>query len=101
MRETNYLSVSFRAATGESWQLILMDCARSTAPCDDHSDNSGELCGTAFAYPFFISFYIICSFLVSFLAPTSFSSFVANCTLSSSQSFSLLFDVVFLQIKVI
>jgi len=71
-KDKKFSSVSCRAATGESWQLILMDCARHDAPCDDHSDNRGELCGTVFAYPFFISFYIICSFLVSFLAPTRF-----------------------------
>lgn len=45
-----------------------------TAYCDKKSDESNVdsagqgqrgVCGSAFAYPFFISFYIICSFLVS------------------------------------
>lgn len=55
-----------RAATGESWQLIMMDCATPNANCDRDSDNQGQKCGSAFAYPYFISFYIICSFLVRF-----------------------------------
>jgi len=54
-----------RAATGESWQLIMMECANKEIMCDPHSDNAGEKCGASiFAYPYFISFYIICSFLV-------------------------------------
>jgi len=53
-----------RAATGESWQAIMMDCARKTTKCDMNSDNPGENCGSLFAYPYFISFYIVCSFLV-------------------------------------
>jgi len=41
-----------------------MDCANPEAKCDKHSDNAGQKCGAWFAYPYFISFYIICSFLV-------------------------------------
>jgi len=54
-----------RTATGESWQLILMDCAKPTTKCDMNSDNAGQNCGSPLvAYPYFISFYILCSFLV-------------------------------------
>uniref|UniRef100_A0A5K3EF18 Ca_chan_IQ domain-containing protein n=1 Tax=Mesocestoides corti TaxID=53468 RepID=A0A5K3EF18_MESCO len=65
--------ILFRSATGEAWQDIMFSCAGETAYCDKQSDESriatGEeeertVCGSAFAYPFFISFYIICSFLI-------------------------------------
>ncbi|VDK31705.1 unnamed protein product [Taenia asiatica] len=49
-----------------------VDGATETAYCDKQSDESRTatgatdrtVCGSAFAYPFFISFYIICSFLI-------------------------------------
>jgi hypothetical protein len=43
----------------------MMDCAKRESMCSEHSDDAGKSCGTMFAYPYFISFYIICSFLVS------------------------------------
>jgi voltage-dependent calcium channel L type alpha-1D len=58
------LIVLFRAATGESWQAIMMDCTRKETMCDKNSDNPKDSCGSWFAYPYFISFYIICSFLI-------------------------------------
>lgn len=58
------LSVN-RSATGEAWQEIMMACSNSpTALCDIRSDDRGRHCGTSFAFPYFISFYILCSFLV-------------------------------------
>jgi len=45
----------------------MMDCAKPETMCDDKSDNAGQECGNPFfAYFYFISFYIICSFLVTF-----------------------------------
>jgi voltage-dependent calcium channel L type alpha-1D len=64
-----YVSDAFgsvvRSATGESWQKIMMDCSRKETKCDIDSDTPGESCGTLIAIPYFISFYILCSFLVS------------------------------------
>jgi len=55
-----------RSATGESWQEIMMACSdRASVWCDAASDAAGQHCGSHVAYPFFISFYILCSFLVS------------------------------------
>ena len=59
--------VLFRSATGEAWQDVMMDCT-DNAPCDPKSDE-GKLrkdstCGSILAIPYFISFYILCSFLI-------------------------------------
>ncbi|CAH0562347.1 unnamed protein product [Brassicogethes aeneus] len=56
--------VLFRSATGEAWQEIMMDCADTpAAKCDKRiKDSSG--CGSNIAYPYFISFYVLCSFLI-------------------------------------
>ena len=61
-----------RSATGEAWQDVMLDCTdRPTVLCSIHSDswtNNTEnpaLCGSTIAYPYFISFYMLCSFLVS------------------------------------
>merc|ERR1719167_842436 len=59
--------VLFRSATGEAWQEIMLDCVPGeNAPCDPESDDAGkeEGCGSNFAYVYFISFFIICAFLV-------------------------------------
>lgn len=56
-----------RCATGEAWQEILLAC-RYGQLCDPESDYlPGEeyTCGTDFAYYYFISFYMLCAFLVS------------------------------------
>lgn len=43
-----------------------MSCSdRTSVWCDAASDAAGQHCGSNVAYPFFISFYILCSFLVS------------------------------------
>ncbi|XP_032857870.2 voltage-dependent L-type calcium channel subunit alpha-1S isoform X2 [Tyto alba] len=56
----------FRCATGEAWQEILLDCSYGKL-CDPESDFAeGEeyTCGTGFAYFYFISFYMLCAFLI-------------------------------------
>ncbi|XP_045392011.1 voltage-dependent L-type calcium channel subunit alpha-1S [Lemur catta] len=56
----------FRCATGEAWQEILLACSYGK-PCDPESDYApGEehTCGTNFAYYYFISFYMLCAFLI-------------------------------------
>lgn len=57
--------VLFRSATGESWQEIMMDCANFPhVDCDANSEDAGKTCGSDFSYIYFISFYILCSFLI-------------------------------------
>ncbi|KAM5179969.1 voltage-dependent L-type calcium channel subunit alpha-1S [Mantella aurantiaca] len=56
----------FRCATGEAWQEILLACSYGKL-CDPESDyQPGEeyTCGTSFAYFYFMSFYMMCAFLV-------------------------------------
>ncbi|XP_037352726.1 voltage-dependent L-type calcium channel subunit alpha-1S [Talpa occidentalis] len=56
----------FRCATGEAWQEILLACSYGKL-CDPESDYApGEeyTCGTGFAYYYFISFYMLCAFLI-------------------------------------
>src|SRR6218665_1287800 len=58
--------VLFRSATGEAWQDVMMACV-DEAPCDSKSDDGkteNSNCGTMLAIPYFISFYILCSFLI-------------------------------------
>ncbi|XP_053974550.1 muscle calcium channel subunit alpha-1 isoform X2 [Hylaeus volcanicus] len=59
--------VLFRSATGEAWQEIMMDCSSNIdVKCDNRSDerNSTNSCGSDIAFPYFISFYVLCSFLI-------------------------------------
>lgn len=61
--------VLFRSATGEAWQDIMLDCSARPGKvnCDPVSDDykAGELtCGSNLAFPYFISFYVLCSFLI-------------------------------------
>ncbi|TMS39072.1 hypothetical protein L596_005655 [Steinernema carpocapsae] len=61
--------VLFRSATGEAWQEIMLSCSeREEVKCDPASDDykrdPNSLCGVDFAYPYFISFFMLCSFLV-------------------------------------
>ncbi|KRT80868.1 ion channel [Oryctes borbonicus] len=68
------LLVLFRSATGEAWQEIMLDCAaRSEVKCDNATFPNNSLerekmkkegCGSDIAYPYFISFYVLCSFLI-------------------------------------
>jgi voltage-dependent calcium channel L type alpha-1D len=55
-----------RCATGEAWQEIMLACLPGKL-CDSESDyNPGEekTCGSGFAIIYFISFYMLCAFLV-------------------------------------
>uniref|UniRef100_A0A8C1E156 Voltage-dependent L-type calcium channel subunit alpha n=1 Tax=Cyprinus carpio carpio TaxID=630221 RepID=A0A8C1E156_CYPCA len=56
----------FRCATGEAWQQIMLACLPGKQ-CDSESDyNPGEekTCGSNFAILYFISFYMLCAFLI-------------------------------------
>ncbi|KAJ8394798.1 hypothetical protein AAFF_G00041530 [Aldrovandia affinis] len=56
----------FRCATGEAWQEIMLACLPGKL-CDLESDyNPGEerTCGSSFAIIYFISFYMLCAFLI-------------------------------------
>uniref|UniRef100_A0A674P904 Voltage-dependent L-type calcium channel subunit alpha n=1 Tax=Takifugu rubripes TaxID=31033 RepID=A0A674P904_TAKRU len=56
----------FRCATGEAWQEIMLACLPGKL-CDSESDyNPGEerTCGSGFAIFYFISFYMLCAFLI-------------------------------------
>ncbi|XP_075752757.1 voltage-dependent L-type calcium channel subunit alpha-1C isoform X15 [Pelodiscus sinensis] len=58
----------FRCATGEGWQEIMLACL-SNKRCDPDSEpaNSTEgdhSCGSGFAIFYFISFYMLCAFLI-------------------------------------
>ena len=43
-----------------------MSSFRENAPCDEASDDAGKEggCGSYVAYPYFISFFVVCAFLV-------------------------------------
>ncbi|KAL9960179.1 hypothetical protein ACROYT_G033596 [Oculina patagonica] len=61
------LMVLFRSATGENWQQIMLACThRDDVKCDPNADpqEPSGLCGSDFAYFYFVSFYSICSFLI-------------------------------------
>ena len=63
--------VLFRSATGEAWQEIMLDCAdNDEVQCvnrnDTETNREKEHCGSDIAYPYFISFYVLCSFLVRY-----------------------------------
>ncbi|XP_035238342.1 voltage-dependent L-type calcium channel subunit alpha-1D-like isoform X26 [Anguilla anguilla] len=56
----------FRCATGEAWQEIMLACLPGKL-CDAESDyNPGEerSCGSGFAIIYFITFYMLCAFLI-------------------------------------
>uniref|UniRef100_A0A8C3IZH3 Voltage-dependent L-type calcium channel subunit alpha n=1 Tax=Chrysemys picta bellii TaxID=8478 RepID=A0A8C3IZH3_CHRPI len=58
----------FRCATGEGWQDIMLDCLPDKK-CDPESEptNSTEgdhSCGSSFSIFYFISFYMLCAFLI-------------------------------------
>ncbi|XP_025411039.1 muscle calcium channel subunit alpha-1 isoform X8 [Sipha flava] len=59
--------ILFRSATGEAWQDIMMSCAYrpNEVFCDSGADKTDDnCCGSDFAFPYFISFYVLCSFLI-------------------------------------
>ncbi|XP_050816535.1 voltage-dependent L-type calcium channel subunit alpha-1D isoform X5 [Gopherus flavomarginatus] len=56
----------FRCATGEAWQEIMLACLPGKH-CDPESDYSPEeefTCGSNFSIIYFISFYMLCAFLI-------------------------------------
>lgn len=57
--------LSIRCATGEAWQEIMLAC-KLNQPCEKGStdNNSSEDCGSQFAIIYFVSFYMLCAFLV-------------------------------------
>ncbi|XP_026318238.1 muscle calcium channel subunit alpha-1-like [Hyposmocoma kahamanoa] len=63
--------VLFRSATGEAWQDIMMAVSPSKdVKCDrfylpeSPEEANAETCGSVLAFPYFISFYVLCSFLI-------------------------------------
>uniref|UniRef100_A0A8C9AAZ8 Voltage-dependent L-type calcium channel subunit alpha n=1 Tax=Prolemur simus TaxID=1328070 RepID=A0A8C9AAZ8_PROSS len=58
----------FRCATGEAWQDIMLACmpGKKCAPeSESSSSTEGEApCGSSFAVFYFISFYMLCAFLI-------------------------------------
>ncbi|KAM8973326.1 voltage-dependent L-type calcium channel subunit alpha-1C isoform 2-T2 [Pelodytes ibericus] len=58
----------FRCATGEAWQEIMLACLpykRCDPESETHHSNEGEFsCGSSFAVFYFISFYMLCAFLI-------------------------------------
>ncbi|XP_048487081.1 muscle calcium channel subunit alpha-1 [Plutella xylostella] len=63
--------VLFRSATGEAWQDIMMGVSpEPEVRCDDNyheepgEDSAAGSCGSVLAFPYFISFYVLCSFLI-------------------------------------
>ncbi|KAF6727404.1 Voltage-dependent L-type calcium channel subunit alpha-1D [Oryzias melastigma] len=60
------LCLMSRCATGEAWQDIMLACMPGKL-CDPESDyNPGEemTCGSGFAIVYFITFYMLCAFLI-------------------------------------
>ncbi|XP_075986928.1 muscle calcium channel subunit alpha-1-like isoform X2 [Anticarsia gemmatalis] len=67
------LLVLFRSATGEAWQDIMMGVSpEPDVRCDRNYHEEGDVepddpdstCGSVLAFPYFISFYVLCSFLI-------------------------------------
>ncbi len=64
------MMTSRRCATGEAWQDVML-AVRSGRKCEqDRSEGAEKLsdtdeCGSEFAHIYFISFYMLCAFLVS------------------------------------
>nr|KAG8540672.1 hypothetical protein GDO81_018833 [Engystomops pustulosus] len=57
----------FRCATGEAWQEIMLACLPNKK-CDPESESNRTeddySCGSSFAVFYFISFYMLCAFLI-------------------------------------
>ncbi|XP_056131493.1 voltage-dependent L-type calcium channel subunit alpha-1D [Lampris incognitus] len=56
----------FRCATGEAWQEIMLACmpGKLCDPESDYSPGEEKTCGSGFAVIYFISFYMLCAFLI-------------------------------------
>uniref|UniRef100_A0A8C4QDN8 Voltage-dependent calcium channel alpha-1 subunit IQ domain-containing protein n=1 Tax=Eptatretus burgeri TaxID=7764 RepID=A0A8C4QDN8_EPTBU len=55
-----------RCATGEAWQDIMLACmsGRRCAPESDVNPGEELTCGSSFAIIYFVSFYMLCAFLI-------------------------------------
>ena len=63
----SFYLLTVRCATGEVWQEIMMSCIKSDdVKCDPRSDEAGnpEGCGSVMAYPYFVTFFVMTSFLI-------------------------------------
>ncbi|CAK1595367.1 unnamed protein product [Parnassius mnemosyne] len=68
------LMLLFRSATGEAWQDIMMALSPNGAeipdepvrciPTNSTTEGSEEICGSTLAFPYFISFSLLCTFLI-------------------------------------
>ncbi|KAM7535333.1 hypothetical protein Aperf_G00000089647 [Anoplocephala perfoliata] len=59
------LLVLFRSATGESWHEIMLACTPGQkCTADSEDEKEGMNCGSVLAYPYFIIFYLFCSFVI-------------------------------------
>ncbi|XP_043564807.1 voltage-dependent L-type calcium channel subunit alpha-1C [Chiloscyllium plagiosum] len=55
----------FRCATGEAWQEIMLSCLPGRHCEKEPTRHETELnCGTYFAFFYFVSFYMLCAFLI-------------------------------------
>ncbi|XP_048404382.1 voltage-dependent L-type calcium channel subunit alpha-1C-like isoform X6 [Stegostoma tigrinum] len=55
----------FRCATGEAWQEIMLSCLPGKHCEKEPTRHETELnCGTYFAFFYFVSFYMLCAFLI-------------------------------------
>uniref|UniRef100_A0A8C4QA34 Voltage-dependent L-type calcium channel subunit alpha n=1 Tax=Eptatretus burgeri TaxID=7764 RepID=A0A8C4QA34_EPTBU len=56
----------FRCATGEAWQEILLACmaGQRCDPESEYEEGQEFTCGSNFAIIYFISFYMLCAFLI-------------------------------------
>ena len=69
----------------------MLDCSgRDDVNCDEGSDSNG-ICGGVAAFPYFISFYVLCSFLVIY----------SNNSSTHCSSFRVLFQIINLFVAVI
>ncbi|XP_061113054.1 voltage-dependent L-type calcium channel subunit alpha-1D-like [Conger conger] len=56
----------FRCATGEAWQEIMLAClpGKLCDPESDYAPGEERSCGSSFAIIYFITFYMLCAFLI-------------------------------------
>uniref|UniRef100_A0A4W3JFB4 Voltage-dependent L-type calcium channel subunit alpha n=1 Tax=Callorhinchus milii TaxID=7868 RepID=A0A4W3JFB4_CALMI len=55
----------FRCATGEAWQEIMLSCLPGKQCEKESASQEAEfICGTHFAFFYFVSFYMLCAFLI-------------------------------------
>ncbi len=75
----------FNFYAGEAWQNIMLDClphknGDEKTICESNVDTlEDDGCGSDTAYAYFISFYVLCSFLVSYRIPYVLVKFSIVC----------------------